>query len=138
MTSSIGLRRLATGLALVLSVAASPARAAALCADCMRVDSSVKNAAGTNPKERARWAAELARLRFEGDGLTAGSAAAVRAVAAPFVGGSSRLVLKVRADARLARAQAEAQARARAAALQQALVNAGVPADRVSVQPVRR
>lgn len=105
----------------------------AVCKDCVRAQSTVKGAAGEDPKVRLQWQRAVRGLHFEGDGLVAG--APVAEVAAPFVARAERgtLRLAVRADPGLAKAAASAQAKARAGALKNALIGAGLAASRVRV-----
>ncbi len=123
--------------ALVLCWAGTVSAAPMVCKDCVSALSTVKNAAGVDPKLRADWGRAVRGLHFEGEALVAG--APVAEVAAPFVGSErGPLRLAVRADKGLSKAAAGTQAQARAAALRKALLAAGVPASRVKVSAQAR
>ncbi|HET7796116.1 MAG TPA: hypothetical protein VFL64_22195 [Rhizobacter sp.] len=75
----------------------------------------------------------LAKVEFAGDALAPQSREAVATLARKWSSAKEPLKLRVAADANLQGAAAQRQAAARAAALKQALVDAGLPAAKVSI-----
>ena len=117
-------------LGLALSAAVPPAYAAKCPEDCATA-ASVLHAAGVPPELKLA----AARLRFDGNGMAAGDAAAVQAMAAAFKGLPAKAVvnLKVAADSVLQGSAARRQVAARQRALKQALQAAGVSGSRFKV-----
>jgi hypothetical protein len=108
----------------------NPAAAAGACGKrpCVSAQ-SVVSAAG----DEMRIALE--QLEFAGDALTPQSRDAIATLATKWAGASKgALKLSVAADAGLQGSAAKRQAGARAKALKQALVDAGLPAAKVSVK----
>ena len=119
-----------TFLGLAFSATVVPAHAASCPSVCASA-ASVLHAAGVPPELKLA----AAQLRFDGNGMAAGDAAAVQAMAAALKGLPAKAVVnfKVAADSVLQGSAARQQVAARQRALKQALQAAGVGGSRFKV-----